>query len=133
MTTAKTSNKTAGLDAATQAQKQFGEQFGAQFEALVKSGNLFMKGSEQIVKTYASLAQESAEKGTDAMKSLMGCKTLSELTAAQTRLAQDAIEDFVANATKLSELTTKVTTDSFEPINDQMTKAMKKASESMAA
>ncbi len=104
-----------------------------QMDAFMKSGNLFLKGSEDILKTYMTLAQDSAEKSAAAVKTLLGCKTLNELTEAQNKLAQDSLDGFITSATKLSELSVKVATDSFEPLNAQLSKTIKKATEAVAA
>lgn len=98
-----------------------------QVEALVKSGTILAKGMEDILKTCMTIAQSTTEKSQEAAKTMMACKTLNEFTEAQSKLAQDSFEDFMATATKLSELSIKVATDSLEPINDQVGKAMKKA------
>lgn len=106
-------------------------------DAWMKSGNIAMKGFETLITTCAGLAQESMEKNTEAMKSLLACRTLNELTETQTRVAQESFDDFVKGATKLSEVSVKIVTDSFDPISAQfsktMGKAMKKGSDSLAA
>ena len=102
-------------------------------DALAKSGALLSKGSEELIKTYIGLVQNSAEKSSEAVKSLMACKTLNELTETQNKLAQDSFETFMSGFTKLSELTVKLANTSLEPINTQFTKSMKKASEAAAA
>lgn len=104
-----------------------------QLEAFIKSSNLLLAGTQNILKTYATLAQESVEKNSEAVKTLLGCKTLNELTETQTRLAQESFEGFVTNATKLSELSVKVATESFEPLNTQLSKTVQKATEAAAA
>lgn len=104
-----------------------------QMDAFMKSGNLFLKGSEDILKTYMTLAQDSAEKSAAAVKTLLGCKTLNELTEVQNKLAQESLDGFITSATKLSELSVKVATESFEPLNAQLSKTIKKASEAVAA
>lgn len=97
------------------------------FDAYSKAANLWAKGSEEWIKTYVALTQESAEKTAAGFKAMLACKTLNELTEAQSKLAQSSVEGMIANATKLSELGTKVATESLEPINAQYAKAMKKA------
>lgn len=104
-----------------------------QVEAYVKSATILAKGGEEILKTCVALGQATAEKNTAAFKTLLGCKTLSELTEVHNKLTQDSIEGFISNATKLSELSIKVATDSFEPLNSQYGKTIKKASDAMAA
>lgn len=104
-----------------------------QMDALVKSTTIFQKGMEEIVKTVSQIAQEAGEKNAAATKTLFSCKTLNEFAEAQSKLAQSSYDEFLSNATKLSELSVKLCTDSFAPINDQMGKTMKKATDSAAA
>ena len=104
-----------------------------QMDAMMKSGNIFMKGFEDITKTYMSWAQSSAEKNSQAMKALLSCKSINEYTETQNKWIQQNFDDFMAGSTKISELGVKVATDAFEPINDQLSKSIKKAAESVAA
>lgn len=97
------------------------------WEALNKCGNIWAKGMEDMVKTCTSLAQSATERNTQAMKSLLGCKTLNEFTEAQNKLAQENLDEFLSSMTKLSEMSVKVASEAFEPINDQISKSMKKA------
>ena len=102
-------------------------------EAFIKSSTTFAKGAEQMFKTVAAIVQSSTERNSAAMKDLMSCKTLNELTEAQNRIAQENFEEMMTASTKLSEMAIKLTTEAFEPINDQVSKSIKKASQSMAA
>ena len=102
-------------------------------EAFVKSGNIFAKGVEDMLKTAASLAQDAAERNAQAFKALLSSKTLNEFTALHSAAAQQNFDDFLTGVTKLSELGVKLTTQTLEPINDQIAKTMKKASDAVAA
>ncbi|MBI2234014.1 MAG: phasin family protein [Micavibrio aeruginosavorus] len=104
-----------------------------QMDAFLQCGTLWMKGTEDIVKTCVSLTQDAVEKNTEAVKCLMGCKTLNELTETQTKLVQESFDDLMANATKLSEMSVRLATNSFEPINAQFSKTLKKAADRTAA
>jgi phasin family protein len=104
-----------------------------QMDAVTKSATIFSKGLEDIIKTCMEIAQEAGEKSATATKSVLACKTLNELTEVQTKLAQASFDEFMSNATKLSEMSVKVATDCLAPINDQVGKTMKKASDTMAA
>ncbi len=105
----------------------------AQMDALVKSTTIFTKGMEDIMKTCMEICQEAGEISQTVAKTIMSCKTINEFADVQTKLAQASFDEFMTNATKISEKSVKVCTDALEPINDQMGKAMKKASEAMAA
>jgi len=104
-----------------------------QMDACIRTGTIFMKGFEDLAKTYMDWAQSSAEKNSQAVKSLMSCKTINEFAETQNKWAQQNFDDFMAGATKISELGVRVATDAFEPINDQMSKSIKKAVDSLAA
>ena len=105
----------------------------AQVDAIVKSSTIFTKGMEDIMKTVMEIAQEAGEKSQSVMKTVMSCKTLNEFTDVQTKLAQASFDEFMTNATKISEKGVKLCTEAMEPINDTMGKAIKKASDAMAA
>lgn len=104
----------------------------AQMDAMMKSCTIFAKGMEDIMKTCLEICQEAGEKSQAAAKTVMSCKTLNEFTDCQTKLAQASFDEFMTNATKISEKSVKLCTDAMEPINDSMGKAMKKAGQ-MAA
>lgn len=110
-----------------------GEQARQAADLFMKSGTTMMKGMEQIMKTCMTMAQESSEKNAECMKQLMACKTMNDFSEAQNKIAQQNFDDLMQNATKLSEICIKVCTEAFDPINDQLSKAIKKASEQMAA
>ncbi len=102
-------------------------------EAYVKSGTILMKGMEDFVGVVMSIAQSSAEKQAQFIKEAMSSKTINEFAEVQNKIAQANFDDFMAGATKLTEIGTKLLTDSAEPVNAQIGKAIKKASESVAA
>ena len=102
-------------------------------EACVKSSTILMKGMEDIMTTAMSLAQKSAEKQAQFIKEVMGSKTINEFAEVQNKVAQANFDDFMASATKITELSTKVLTESAEPVNAHFGKTIKKASDSIAA
>ncbi|MBK9585785.1 MAG: TIGR01841 family phasin [Alphaproteobacteria bacterium] len=102
-------------------------------EACVKSGTIFMKGMEDFVGVVMALAQSSAEKQAQFIKEAMSSKTINEFAEVQNKIAQANFDDFMAGATKLTEISTKLITESAEPVNAQIGKAIKKASQSLAA
>src|SRR5688572_12238917 len=87
-----------------------------QMDALAKSTSIFQKGMEDIIKVASQIAQEAGEKNAAAAKALLACKTLNEFADTQSKLAQSSYDQFMTNATKLSEMSVKVCTDTFAPI-----------------
>ncbi len=105
----------------------------AGFEAFMKSGTIFAKGFEDFVRTSMELAQGAAEKQAQYVKEALSSKTLNEWTEAQNKIAQASFDDFMSGATKLSELGVRLLTESAGPLNEQMSRGMRKAGEAAAA
>ncbi len=124
METMMTQGKTK-MDKATQDAANFNRQ---NTEAFMKFGQVFTKGFEDIMRESAALAQSAAEKQAQFMKEAMSTKTLNEWAEVQTKMAQANFDDFMEGATKISELSVKVMTESTEPFNAQFSDAIKKAS-----
>lgn len=102
-------------------------------EAVVKSTTIFAKGFEDILRVSMTLAQDAAERQGKFVKEVLSTKTLNEFTEVQNRVAQANFDEFVNGATKITELSMKIVTESLEPINTQVNKGIKKATQKMAA
>lgn len=102
-------------------------------EACIKSSSLWMKGCEDIMRTAMSLAQSSAEKQGKFVKEALASKTLNEWAEIQNKIAQTNFDDFMAGATKISELSVKILSECAEPVNNQASKAVRKVTETLAA
>ncbi len=108
--------------------------FGAQYsDACTKSSAIFMKGFEDIMGAVMSVAQDTAEKQAKFAKEAMSIKTVNEFAEVQNKIAQTSFDDFMSGATKISEISVKVLTESAEPVNSYFTDAVQKATKSMAA
>lgn len=102
-------------------------------EALSKASTLYQKNCETIMKACMSFTQDLIEKQTQYTKKALSSKTLNEFTELQSEAAQEGFNDFMTGATRISELCVKAATDCIEPINDQMNRTIRKATEAMAA
>lgn len=103
------------------------------YESFVKSGTIFARGFEDLMRTSLALAQDTAEKQSQYFKEAMGSKTLNEWTDVQNRIAQASFDDFMSGTTKLSELSVKLLNEASEPLNNQFSKGLKKATTAAAA
>ncbi len=103
------------------------------FDAYNKTAAIFAKGFEEFFRTGAEIAQEAAEKQANLLKTAMSSKSVNEWAEAGNRLTQTALDDSMAAATRLSEIGARLLTESAQPLSDQLTRSMKKASESLAA
>ena len=102
-------------------------------EAAIKSSTIFAKGCEDLMRMTMSIAQDAAERQSKFVKEALSSKTLNEWTEVQNKIAQANFDDFMSSATKITEMGVKIFNDSIEPINSQLSKSIKKASDSMAA
>jgi len=102
-------------------------------DALTKSSTIVAKGMEEIIRESMAFAQSAAEKQMKYAKDAMGVKTINEFSDIQNKIAQESFDDVMANATKITELGTKLLTDAIEPLNSQVTKTVQKATDAVAA
>lgn len=102
-------------------------------DACTKSTTILMKGIEDIVETAMSLMQSSTEKQANFVKQAMSSKNINDFAEVQNKIAQENFDDFVAGATKISEISAKILTDSAEPVNAELNKVIQKATNAMAA
>ncbi len=102
-------------------------------EACTKSAGIMMKGAEDIVGAMMSIAQSSAERQSTFIKEAMAVKTINEFAEIQNKIAQTNFDDFMAGATKISEISAKMLTEGVEPVSAQVSKAVNKATDAMAA
>ncbi len=97
-------------------------------EAIMQTGSTMMKGVEDYLKTLTNICQDAAEKNANSLKSLMKCNTINEFSEAQYSIAHQSFDDMMSGITKLSELSVKMCSDCFEPMNTHFTKTIKKTS-----
>lgn len=102
-------------------------------DALVQAGTIFAKGAEQISKQVAALTQNSVQSSVVTAKALMGCKTLRDVIDLQADFARSSFDALVAESTKISELSLKVTNEAIAPIQARVTVAVEKLTKPIAA
>jgi phasin family protein len=86
-------------------------------EAFVKSSTVAVKGLEELAKAYSSLANQSIEHTSAAVKALAGAKNPAEFQTIYSGLAKTSFETVVAESKKIQELTGSIVTNSFAPLN----------------
>lgn len=102
-------------------------------EASIKCSNIAVKGGQEISGLCASHIQQLSKASVDAAKNLMTCKTLTECAEEINKATQQNWDASVKNSTKVAEMMSKIVADCMEPLNTQINKAIKKATDSMAA
>jgi phasin family protein len=89
-------------------------------EATMKSVTAAGKGIESINTELYSYSKQSIEDAVSASKAVMGSKSIHEAFEYQTDFAKSAFEAYVAEFTKVSELATTATKDSFAPFKGRV-------------
>ncbi|MDW3207069.1 MAG: phasin family protein [Alphaproteobacteria bacterium] len=102
-------------------------------DAYVKAGNVFAKGFEDLGKTFFAFAQSQAESNVNAAKALMSAKTINDVVEIQSDLARTQFDAFVAEGTKVSEMSLKVANETVEPIQARFNVVVEKMMKPVAA
>jgi phasin family protein len=89
-------------------------------EAVTKSATVAGKGIESINSEIYSYSKQSIEDAVTATKAVLGSKSVHEAFEFQTDFAKTAFESYVSELTKISELATSATKDSFEPFKGRV-------------
>lgn len=105
----------------------------ATMDAFIQSGSILFHGLEELTRSIVGATQSQVESGMTAAKSLISAKTLTEFTDLQNAYAKSAFDSVLSEATKLSELALKVTTDAVEPLNARVSAAIEQLSKPILA
>ena len=89
-------------------------------EAVMKSATVAGKGVETINGEIYAYSKQSIEDTVAATKAVMGSKSVHEAFEFQTDFAKSAFEAYVAELSKLSELTTAAAKNSFAPFKGRV-------------
>jgi phasin family protein len=103
------------------------------YEAYVAASTILAKGVENVSKAWVALTQETFENSAQTAKALLGAKTLREAIDLQNDWAKSNFDKLVAESTKLSEMTVKVTNEALAPINSRINVAVERMLKPVAA
>ena len=96
------------------------------FEAFVMAGNLWAKGMENIGKAYFNLVRDSAGASVEFAQAMFAAKTSKDAVDVQTKYTKASMDNFVAECTKINDMTLKVANEAFKPIQAQVNETMQK-------
>jgi phasin family protein len=102
-------------------------------EAVIVSSNIVAKGFEVFGKEIAAYAQQTVEENMVTAKKLSAAKGPQELMDIQSECAKTAFDGFVAESTKLQDISTKVSSQASLPINERINQAVNTFAKSVAA
>ena len=96
----------------------------ANVEALVKSGQIWATGVQDLSKSFAAVAQASVEEGISTFKALTSVKSLKEAFDLQAAYARSTLEKTVAESGKLTDASFKLTEQAMAPLTARVTVAV---------
>lgn len=90
-------------------------------EAVVASVTAATKGAEALGAQGLAYSKKSFEDGVAAAKTLSSAKSFQEVVELQTSFAKSAMEAYMAEMTRASEIFQASLKDSFKPLNERVT------------
>ena len=85
-------------------------------EALMLSGNIVVRGVEDIGKAWLDLGQKSLQSGAVLAQAFAGVRTLQELVELQTDLARATLDRLLTESARISELSAKIANEAVAPL-----------------
>jgi len=87
-----------------------------QLEAMTAASTTLSKGLQDIATESTDYSKKVFTAGSAMFERLLGARTVETAIQIQTEYAKQAYEGFVAQATKVSELYTRVASDALKPV-----------------
>jgi phasin family protein len=95
-------------------------------EAVIASVTAAAKGAEALGAETIAFSKSAIENQVAAAKSLSGAKSVQEVVELQTTFAKSALEAYIAQMTKASEIVSASMKDSLKPLNERVTAAVER-------
>ena len=98
-------------------------------EACLQASQIVAKGLQELSREWTAYVQESLERSAAATKALMAARSFQEVISLQSDWVKASLDKLIAETTKLSEQTVKVTNEAMEPISARLTVTADKLNE----
>ena len=95
-------------------------------EAVIASVTASTKGAEALGAQAMAYSKKAVENHVAAAKSLSGAKSIQEVVELQTTFAKSALEAYMAEFAKMSEIVSASVKDSVKPLNERVTDAVER-------
>lgn len=96
------------------------------FEALMKAGQIWAAGVQELGKALSATAQAQAEATMGTFKAMSAVKSLKEAMDLQATLARSSLETAMAESGKLTDASVKLAEQAMAPITARVTLAVEK-------
>ena len=87
-----------------------------QLEALTAASTTWTKGLQELAAESTDYAKKAFTAGSAVYEKLLGARSVETAIQIQSEYVKQAYEGFVAQATKVSDLYTRVATDALKPV-----------------
>lgn len=104
------------MTAATPTFEEFQKFSREQLEAFTSASSTLSKGLQDIAAESTDYSKKAFAASTAMFEKLLGARSVESAVQIQTEFAKQTYEGFVAQATKVSELYTRVATDALKPV-----------------
>jgi phasin family protein len=115
-----------GMEKAMKTAEEFVAFSQGNVEALIKSGQIWATGVQDLSKHIASAAQASFEEGVSTFKALTTVKSLKDAFDLQTNFARAQIEKTLAESGKLTDASFRLTEQALAPLTARVNVAVEK-------
>jgi phasin family protein len=109
-----------GIKMAPEDMQKFGKEG---MEMAMSSFGAWSKSAQAIATEIVDYSKKSVEESTAAWERLLGAKTPEKAMEVQTAFLKSSYEDFIAEATKLSELYVDLAKETYKPFEGVISKA----------
>jgi phasin family protein len=115
-----------GLEKTTASMTELSAQSKQNLEALTASATAAQKGAEALSKQALEYSKTSWEHSVAAAQTIVQARSVQEMIELQTNYAKSAMEVYMSEVSKMTEIMTSSVKDSFKPINERMTASVEK-------
>jgi phasin family protein len=115
-----------GVEKAMKTAEEFVAFSQGNIEAMIKSGQIWATGVQDLSKSLAAAAQASIDESMTAFKALTSVKSLKDAFELQSSFARAAMEKSLAESGKLTDASFKLTEQALAPITARVTVAVEK-------
>jgi len=102
------------------------------FEAFVKASQIATQGYGACAQTALDFARSALERNAETAQAVLASKNVQDATEVQSTWARGAFDTYVSQAGKLTEMTTKVTSEAFAPIQARIDETVTKTAKAAA-
>ncbi len=117
-----------GMDKAMRTAEELMSFSQGNLEALMKSGQIWAAGVQDISKQVAASAQSSIEQTLSTLRAMTGVKSLRDAVELQSSFARAAIEKSVTESGRLTDASMKLAEQTLAPLTARMSLAVEKYS-----